>query len=80
MIDKAILNILRENSKVYHKSIGNKLFLTGQSVGKYISKIDKYDIIQQCTIFTNNIICDKHIYAYVTVFMKNWSVLRKLDM
>jgi Transcriptional regulators len=49
-IDKNILTLLKENSKLSNKEIGEKIFLTGQAVGNRITNMINSGIIEKFTI------------------------------
>lgn len=68
-IDKEILNMLRINSKITHKEIGAKLFLTGQSVGQRIKRLEYESIIKNYTIHIDEMIYQNYLQAYITTFM-----------
>lgn len=49
-IDKAILSLLKENSKYTNKELGEKIHMTGQAVGVRISKLIEQGVIKRFTI------------------------------
>lgn len=53
-IDKKILEILKDNSKLTNKEIGRKVFLTGQAVGVRISNMLDEGTIERFTISISN--------------------------
>lgn len=55
-LDKKIVKILKDNSRESHKSIGEKIHLTGQAVGIRIKNLEELGVIQRYTIKerTNN--------------------------
>ncbi|MHC5229661.1 Lrp/AsnC family transcriptional regulator [Enterococcus sp. LJL99] len=49
-LDKKIIKMLKENSRESHKSIGEKIHLTGQAVGVRIKNLEESGVIQGYTI------------------------------
>ncbi|OAA91555.1 Lrp/AsnC family transcriptional regulator [Clostridium ljungdahlii] len=68
--DIKILTLLKENSRLQWREIGELVHLTGQAVANRIKKMEKAGIIEKYTINLNNIKLDKSLIAYITVFMK----------
>lgn len=50
IIDEKILNLLKQNSKLTHKEIGEIVHMTGQAVGNRILKLQDEGIIQGFSI------------------------------
>lgn len=69
-IDIQIINLLRENSKLSFKEIGDKIHLTGQAVGARVNKLIENDVIEKFTIKTNNELLGINIIALIKVYMK----------
>ncbi|MBX9116771.1 AsnC family transcriptional regulator [Enterococcus faecium] len=53
IIDEQILAILKQNSKLSNKEIGEMVHLTGQAVGNRILKLQDEGIIQRFSIVVN---------------------------
>ncbi|MBC1475980.1 AsnC family transcriptional regulator [Listeria grandensis] len=49
-IDKKILRILKENSRLSWKDVGEQVFMTGQSVGLRVQQLQDNKTIQKFTI------------------------------
>lgn len=69
-IDIQIINILRENSKLSFKEIGDKIHLIGQAVGARVNKLIENDVIEKFTIKTNEELLGINIIALIKVYMK----------
>ncbi|WP_160673142.1 Lrp/AsnC family transcriptional regulator [Clostridium sp. C8-1-8] len=69
-IDLKILDILKINSKISLKEIGEHVHLTPQGVSNRIIRLQDLGIITQYTICTNNSLLGKNITAFITIFMK----------
>lgn len=67
-IDKNILKILEENSRLSNKEIGEKIFLTGQAVGNRISNMIDKGVIEKFTIS----ISEKYqATQFIRIFLKD---------
>ena len=64
-IDKKILKLLVENSKLTNKEIGEQVYLTGQSVGQRIINLQERKIIENYTINVNY-----DIKQFIRIFME----------
>ena len=69
-IDFKILAMLKINSKISLKEIGEHVHLTPQGVSNRIIRLQDLGIITQYTICTNNSLLGKNITAFITIFMK----------
>lgn len=69
-IDIQIIKLLRENSKLSFKEIGDKIHLTGQAVGARVNKLIENDVIEKFTIKTNKELLGINIIALIKVYMK----------
>lgn len=49
-IDQKILNLLKENSRLTNKEIGEKIHLTGQAVGNRINQMIDQQVIKNFTV------------------------------
>ena len=70
LVDKKIIELLKEDSKKNFKSIGKITHMTGQAVGNRVRKLEEEGIIEGYTIRVNT---QKQgcISAYIMVFMKS---------
>jgi Lrp/AsnC family leucine-responsive transcriptional regulator len=68
--DIEILTLLKENSRLQWREIGELVHLTGQAVANRIKKMEQAGVIEKYTISLNNSKLDKNLTAYITVFMK----------
>lgn len=69
-IDLKIIDMLKINSKISLKTIGEHIHLTPQGVSNRIIRLQDLGIITQYTICTNSALLGKNITAYITIFMK----------
>lgn len=69
-IDLKILDMLKINSKISLKEIGEAVHLTPQGVSNRVIRLQDLGIITQYTICTNNYLLGKNITAFITIFMK----------
>lgn len=69
-IDLKIIDMLKMNSKVPLKTIGEYTHLTPQGVSNRIIRLQDLGLITQYTICTNDALLGKNITAYITIFMK----------
>ncbi len=71
--DIKILTLLKDNSRLQWREIGELVHLTGQAVANRIKKMEQTGIIEKYTISLNNSKLDKSLAAYITVFMKTFN-------
>lgn len=69
-LDLKIIAMLKNDSKMTLKKIGESVHLTSQGVSNRISHLQSLGIITQYTICTNDALLGKNITAYITIFMK----------
>ncbi len=69
-IDIQIIGLLKENSRIQWKEIGQQIHMTGQAVGNRIRKMEDEGIIQAYTILVNQLKLGKTCTAFITVLMK----------
>ena len=69
-LDLKIIDMLKINSKLPLKVIGEHIHLTPQGVSNRIIRLQDLGLITQYTICTNNALLGKNIIAYITIFMK----------
>ena len=69
-LDLKIIDMLKINSKLSLKVIGENVHLTPQAVSNRIIRLQDLDLITQYTICINNALLGKNIIAYITIFMK----------
>ncbi|MDR3595740.1 Lrp/AsnC ligand binding domain-containing protein [Clostridium sp.] len=69
-IDLKIIDMLKINSKISLKTIGEHIHLTPQGVSNRIIRLQDLGLITQYTICTNDALLGKSITAYITIFMK----------
>ncbi|MEQ8197219.1 MAG: Lrp/AsnC family transcriptional regulator [Clostridiaceae bacterium] len=68
--DLKIIDMLKINSKISLKKIGEHVHLTPQGVSNRILRLEDSGVITQYTIYTNNNLLGKNITGFITVFMK----------
>lgn len=71
-IDLKILNILKENSKLSFKDIGEKIHLTGQAVGARVNKLVDDGIIENFTININKENLGITNTAFIKIYMTTY--------
>lgn len=69
-LDLKIIDMLKINSKISLKIIGESIHLTPQAVSNRILRLQNLGLITQYTICTNDALLGKNITAYITIFMK----------
>jgi len=69
-IDFEILTLLKENSRIQWKEIGQKIHMTGQAVGNRIRRLEDMGVIEQYTIAINRAKLLQPITAFITFFVK----------
>ncbi|UHA72018.1 Lrp/AsnC family transcriptional regulator [Paenibacillus sp. 481] len=70
-IDFEILALLKENSRIQWKDIGQQIHMTGQAVGNRIRRLEDMGIIEQYTIVTNKAKLGLPITAFITLFVES---------
>jgi Lrp/AsnC family leucine-responsive transcriptional regulator len=70
-IDFKILSLLKDNSRMQWKEIGECIHMTGQAVGNRIRRMEDEGVIEKYTIVVNELKLGKIIQAFITVFMKS---------
>ncbi|MDP4094028.1 MAG: Lrp/AsnC family transcriptional regulator [Bacillota bacterium] len=68
--DLEIISLLKRNSRMQWREIGEKVHMTGQAVANRIKKLEELGIINGYTIYVNESKLGKSIISYITVFMK----------
>jgi Lrp/AsnC family leucine-responsive transcriptional regulator len=68
--DLAIIDILKKNSRIQWREIGERVHLTGQAVGNRIRRMEELGLIKRYTVDVDHKKLGKAITAFVTVFMK----------
>lgn len=68
--DIAILALLRENSRLLWKDIGEQVHLSGQAVGNRIRRMEEQGIIQGYTTVLDATKLGPSLTAMITMFMK----------
>jgi Lrp/AsnC family transcriptional regulator, leucine-responsive regulatory protein len=69
-IDYQIVKLLKENSRIQWKEIGDTIHMTGQAVGNRIRRMEDEGIIEKYTIVVNELKVGNAIQAFITVIMK----------
>lgn len=68
-IDLKILALLKENSRIQWKDIGQEIHMTGQAVGNRIRRLEDLGVIEQYTIALNHAKLGKSVTAFISVFI-----------
>lgn len=69
--DLEILSLLKDNSRIQWREIGEIVHLTGQAVANRIRRMEDMDIIEGYTVKLNQSKLGKNLIAFITVFMKS---------
>jgi Lrp/AsnC family leucine-responsive transcriptional regulator len=69
-VDYRLIQILRENSRLSFKEIGEKIHMTGQAVGVRVNKLMEEGIIEGFTLAVNKEKLGVTITAMIKVYMK----------
>ena len=69
-IDLEILTLLKENSRIQWKEIGQKVHMTGQAVGNRIRRLEDIGVIEKYTITINRAQLVQPITAFITFFVE----------
>ncbi|MBC2578831.1 Lrp/AsnC family transcriptional regulator [Clostridium sp. DJ247] len=68
--DFHILSLLKKNSRIQWREIGELVHLTGQAVANRIRRMEDLGVIEGYTINLNQNKLGKNLIAFITVFMK----------
>lgn len=68
--DFQILSLLKKNSRIQWREIGELVHLTGQSVANRIRKMEELGVIQGYTVKLDQSKLGKTLIAFITIFMK----------
>lgn len=68
--DFEILSLLKKNSRIQWREIGDLVHLTGQAVANRIHKMEDIGVIQSYTIKLDQSKIGKTLIAFITIFMK----------
>lgn len=68
--DFEILNLLKANSKIQFREIGEAVHLTGQAVSNRISRMENLGVIKGYSVLLDEKLLGKTVTAYITIFMK----------
>jgi Lrp/AsnC family leucine-responsive transcriptional regulator len=69
--DLVILDILKKNSRIQWREIGEIVHLTGQAVGNRIRRMEEMGLIKGYTVDLDYSKLGQPLTAFVTVFMKS---------
>jgi Lrp/AsnC family transcriptional regulator, leucine-responsive regulatory protein len=69
--DKAIIDIIKNNSRIQWREIGEMVHLTGQAVGNRIRRMEELGLIKGYTVDLDYSKLGQPLTAFVTVFMKS---------
>jgi Lrp/AsnC family leucine-responsive transcriptional regulator len=69
-VDKKILDLLTQNSRMQLQEMGNKVQLTGQAVRNRVDKLEKMGILKNYTITIDYKKLGYTVNAFISVFMK----------
>jgi Lrp/AsnC family leucine-responsive transcriptional regulator len=69
--DREIIEILKKNSRIQWRDLGEQVFLTGQAVGNRIKRLEESGVIQAYTLKVDEAKIGRPLLAIVTIFMKS---------
>lgn len=69
--DQQIIDLLKKNSRMQWREIGEVVHLTGQAVANRIKRMEELGVIQGFTLQVNTNYHGKTITSFVTVIMKS---------
>jgi Lrp/AsnC family leucine-responsive transcriptional regulator len=69
--DWEILELLRGNSRLQWREIGDRVHLTGQAVANRIRRMEEMGIIKAFSVVVDETKLGRSVFAYVTVSMKS---------
>lgn len=69
--DFEILSLLKNNSRIQWREIGEIVHLTGQAVANRIRRMEDMGIIEGYTVKLNQTKLGKNLTAFITIFMKS---------
>ena len=69
-IDLQIIQLLKENSRLQWKEIGEIIHMTGQGVAARIHKMEELGVIEKYTLKVNEKKLGRELTAFITVHMK----------
>ena len=69
-IDLQIIQLLKENSRLQWKEIGEIIHMTGQGVAARIHKMEELGVIEKYTLKVNEKKLGRDLTAFITVHMK----------
>jgi Lrp/AsnC family leucine-responsive transcriptional regulator len=69
--DLEILKLLKENSRLQWKEVGEKVHLTGQAVAARIKKLKDLGIIEGFTVALNSEKLGNRVTCFISVHMKS---------
>lgn len=68
-IDRKIIDLLKDNSRLTNKEIGQEIHMTGQAVGLRINKLIDDRVIKKYTIDVDDVKLGNHISAVIKIIM-----------
>lgn len=78
--DLQIISLLKKNSRIQWREIGELVHLTGQAVANRIRRMEQLGIIEGYTINLNESKLGKKLIAFITVFMKTTDHLSFMNL
>jgi Lrp/AsnC family leucine-responsive transcriptional regulator len=68
--DLAIIDLLKKNSRLQWREIGEQVHMTGQAVGNRIRRMEELGLIRGYSVIIDDSKIGKTLTAFVTIYMK----------
>jgi Lrp/AsnC family leucine-responsive transcriptional regulator len=72
-IDLTIIDLLRQNSRIQWKQIGEHIHMSGPAVANRIQRLEESGIIEGYTVKLNEKLLGNHHCIFITVMMKDYA-------
>lgn len=71
-IDRTIIDMLKDNSRLQWKQIGERIPMSGPAVANRIQRLEELGVIEGYTVKVNEQLLGNHQCVFVTVQMKDY--------
>lgn len=71
-IDRTIIDLLKDNSRLQWKQIGERIPMSGPAVANRIQRLEELGVIEGYTVKVNEQLLGNHQCVFVTVQMKDY--------
>lgn len=72
-IDRSIIDMLRNNSRLQWKQIGERIPMSGPAVANRIQRLEELGVIEGYTVKVNEQLLGNHQCIFITVQMKDYA-------